>query len=247
MKNVHKLIRVSSKDRTSGGKYNLKFHTNDSDIHLINSIQLKSGVIPNTQYNVNSNNNIFRFATSLNATLLYTVPVGQYNVTTYMDALKVAIDTVITPETVDITQSPLTHKLTITQSSGTFQMLGTDTNDAARVFGVEVDSPVGLTTYTASSLPNLIGLRHIFIGSSTMSNNTTLVTDDQNKFPIFADIVITVPFGATQTIDNSSNDLDFTRFGSRKNISTIDIELLDEYNRTVDLNGLDWHLVFKVQ
>ena len=50
----------------------------------------------------------------------------------------------------------------------------------------------------------------------------------------------------TQVIDEDSTTLDYSVFISPDDITTIDITLLDENNHVLDLNGLDWVLIFRV-
>jgi hypothetical protein len=85
--------------------------------------------------------------------------------------------------------------------------------------------------------------------SSALANQTQLLTgaSGEVKFPIFAEIPITTAFG-TYTVDNtnSSNTLDYSDFHSYKNCSQIDIRLVDESGRAVELNGLPWILILRV-
>jgi hypothetical protein len=47
-------------------------------------------------------------------------------------------------------------------------------------------------------------------------------------------------------LEEDTTSLDYTEFYGARNISTIDITLLDENNNVLDLNGLDWVLTFRV-
>jgi hypothetical protein len=64
-----RLVRISSKDRssTSNSQYDIIYDTNDYDMQLIRKVVLKSAIIPNTQYNVNIYNNVFK---SLSLTIM---------------------------------------------------------------------------------------------------------------------------------------------------------------------------------
>lgn len=240
-----RLLRISSKDRTDSSisKYNFTFATNDYDLHQAKRIMLKSAIIPNTQYNIHIHNNTFRyfiggvFGTSL------VLPVGQYTITTLIDALTAAAVAL----GMTIVQDPLTLKLVFTTTTPITYLTKNQGNFMAGVLGITSESTGGdVGSYSAPGLPNLIGLRHLYIASSTLSNNTSMITDDKQKLSIFADIPITVEFGGLQDVDNDSSTLDYTSFGARKNISTIDINLIDEHNETVDLNGHDFILVFAI-
>ena len=79
-----------------------------------------------------------------------------------------------------------------------------------------------------------------------LSNHTQMITHDKNKQNVFADITMKVCFGQTQYTDEDSNSLDYVIFHGHKNISRIDIKLLDEHNNELDLNGGEWTLIFRV-
>ena len=88
-----RLLRVSSRDRSveSFSPYAIVYKTNDSDLHQIKKVILKSAIIPNTQYNVNKYNNTFHFPNTLNATTDYVVPVGQYTTETLINTLQTMV------------------------------------------------------------------------------------------------------------------------------------------------------------
>lgn len=241
-----RLLRISSRDRSlvGGNKYSFNFHTNDCDLHNARRIYLKSAIIPNTQYNINSNNNVFRF-TIAGAPSTSTVAVGQYSLATLQTALiaRLLADHAIT---LTITQDSITNKLSFTTNVNFRFLSKTDNNPMGDVLGIYTSSVGDVANFTADGLPNLVGLRHIYIASNTLSNNISMITDDKQKYNIFCDIPITVGFGELQTVSQDVSSFDSTDFGSKKNISTIDIELLDEENNIVDLNGHDFVLVFSI-
>ena len=121
----------------------------------------------------------------------------------------------------------------------------TSANPMATVLGIDKDYLLQ-TDVLVDALPDLVGLKHIYVSSNALSNNVSLIENNKKRINIFCDIPITVDFGKFQIEDNDANTLDYTDFHSRKNISTIDIKLMNELNETLDLNGLDWVLVFRV-
>ena len=244
--NESRLLRISSKDRSpqSESQYNISYNTNDNDLHQIKRITLKSAVIPNTQYNVNKHNNILLLPNSLSATTEFEIKEGQYKLSEFITALTTSINSEITPNTISITQDTLTQKLKLTLSSGTMDILKKQ-NKMAYVLGIHADT-LGVTTYDCINIPNLSGLNHIYISSQMLSNHTQMITHDKNKQNVFADLTVKVCFGQIQYTDEDTNSLDYVVFHGHKNISQIDIKLLDEYNNELDLNGSDWTLIFRV-
>ena len=74
-----------------------------------------------------------------------------------------------------------------------------------------------------------------------------MITSDSRKQNVFCNVPIDLPYGFAKTLEEDSNDtLDFTVFHSHKNISSINIALLDERNNILDLNGAEWVLIFRV-
>ena len=267
-----RLLRISSKDKSpeSPSKYQITYKTNDNDLHQIRRVVLKSAIIPNSQYNIHHNNNTFYFnqpvpqnnsdevtdgVVNEHATIeiisggvaedekdeevgRYIIPVGQYTISMLISTLENMISGLA------ITQSPLTKKLTLTYSSP-FSVLVNDKNPMARVLGITEDIDQ-LSTYSCKSLPDLSGLENIYIASQTLSNHSAMICNDKQKQSIFCSVGINVPFGQTMILEEDSISLDYTDFYAPRNISTIDITLLDENNNVLDLNGLDWVLTFRV-
>ena len=267
-----RLLRISSKDKSpeSPSKYQITYKTNDNDLHQIRRVVLKSAIIPNSQYNIHHNNNTFYFNETVpqnnsdevtdgvvneHASIeiisggvvedekdeevgRYIIPVGQYTISMLISTLENMISGLA------ITQSPLTNKLTLTYSSP-FSVLVNDKNPLARVLGITEDIE-NVSTYSCKSLPDLSGLENIYIASQTLSNHSAMICNDKQKQSVFCSVGINVPFGQTMILEEDSISLDYTDFYAPRNISTIDITLLDENNNVLDLNGLDWVLTFRV-
>ena len=238
----HRLLRVSSKDRSveSKSKYNFTFNTNDDDLHQVKSVILKSAIIPNTQYNVNDTNNVLTYRQG-GVPVSVELMQGQYSISSFITSMQI----LCAPIGLTIVQHEITKKLLLGTTTA-IQWLNIKLNPMAIILGIEEDTVEDVMVYTPSAIPNLRGLQHLYIASNMLSSNTSMVTEDSHKINVFADITINVPFGAVQIVDNDSKTLDRTDFGSKKNIISIDIRLLDVHNRVIDLNGHDFTLIFVV-
>ena len=268
-----RLLRISSKDKSpeSPSKYQITYKTNDNDLHQIRRVVLKSAIIPNSQYNIHNNNNTFVFVDGIlsdvevtvppnnsdevtdgvvgdefaNIDIItggitkYRVPVGQYTITMLIATLENKISGL------KITQSPLTKKLTLTYGSPFSVPVNENINPMAKVLGITEDLD-GVSTYSCKSLPDLSGLENVYIASQTSSNHSAMICNDKQKQSIFCSVGINVSFGQTMILEEDTTSLDYTEFYGARNISTIDITLLDENNHVLDLNGLDWVLTFRV-
>lgn len=238
-----RLLRVSSKNRASNSvsRYNVKYNTNDRDLHNVKRIALKSAIIPNTQYNINSNNNTFYMVNTISGPT-YTIPVGQYTITTLMAAIQSAVGGGFT-----LTQDATTQLLTFTAGGVDTLTMTSDpsTNPMAPILGITTDSGA-VASYTTPSLPDLRGLTSIYVASQALTNHTSMSDSAKNKQNIFCTIPVNVEFGGSVSLEEDETTLDYVIFDSHKNISTIDINLMDEDLNTLELNGLDWTLVFRV-
>jgi hypothetical protein len=233
-----RLLKISSNDRSaeSSSRYQIIYHTNDYDLHQIKKIVLKTALIPNTQYNLNTHNNVLNLPNTISGPL-YTVPVGQYSVSTLITALQGLVSGLT------ITQDPTTLKLTLAMAGGTFDVL-TTANPMAKTLGI-LTTAATQTSHACVGLPDLVGLKNVYISTQALSNHTSMITSDK-KQNVFCNVGIDVEFGAVKVLEEDGDSLDFAVYHSQKNISTIDITLLDENSNVVDLNGADWHLIFRV-
>jgi hypothetical protein len=222
------------------------FTTNDQDLHQIRHVSLKSALICNSEYNIHSGNNVFNYNDGVARTV--TLPVGQYDITTFLTDLNALVQA-LTP-TLVISQNALTQKLNFTAGVNiSIDSIGTDaTNTMAPVLGMTADQGASMN-FDAPSLPDLTGLKHVYIVSRNLSNATQLLTgaSGEQKLPIFADVPINSSFGV-YTIDNtnSSETLDYSDYHGFKNLSEIDIQLVDEFGRVIEFNGLPWILMLRV-
>jgi hypothetical protein len=241
-----RLLRITSKDRSvqSLSKYNFTFSTNDYDLHQARRIMLKSAIIPNTQYNINNNNRTLTWEIAGVPTSV-SITAGQYTLAQFITAIEAAAIAI----TLTVTQDAITGKLTLATVTAVEWIDSVDGNAMANVLGIEIGAGSGAdgVSFVPSGLPNLMGLRQVYISSSMLSNNTAMITEDKQKINVFADIPIDVPYGALQIVDNAADTLDYTDFHSKKNISISDIKLLDENDNVVELNGADFTLIFHVE
>ncbi len=245
-----RLLRLNSDSAnllSSNIPKNYQFSTNDPDLNQIRHVALKVAIIPNTEYNINTRNNVFSWDDGVARQV--TLPVGQYDITELLAALNPLVQ-VLTP-TLVITQTPVNLKLNFAAAVGITILitLNDPLNTMAKTLGVTSDSPAAFASFDAPSLTDLYGMRHVYVVSKALSNHTQLITglDDIAKFPVIADIPISVPFGDLQVDNtNSTTTLDFSDYHSRKNITDIDISLRDENGDILELNGASWILVFRV-
>jgi hypothetical protein len=217
------------------------YKTNDSDLHQIKKVVLKSAIIPNTMYNINKHNNRLHLPNTLESDTDYTIPEGQYTTQSLITALEAILPSMV------ITQDELTQKLTFTMTGGQFSVFSDKgVNPMCDVLGMLTATSSMVGVYTCEALPDLAGLNNIYISSQTLSNHSAMIASEKLKKDIFCNIPMDVPFGVTKVSDEDETSLDYSVFSSRKNISSIDITLLDENNNELDLQGADWIIILRV-
>jgi len=241
-----KLVRITNSDLSrysTGTSTNLSWQSNDSDLGQIHKLHLKTAIFPNTMYNINRYNQVLNI-TAPDMAPVNPIPVGQYSIVEYIAALKVVLDIAAAPNTFTIVQNPLTKKLVFTKSAGAeFLLPGIDTNAQSRESGSKVETLSAGLTATASGMPDLSGLRHIYVESMTAGKQ--LLTGNVNKYHVIADLPIAVPFGAYQTYNFDESTLNQVTYRGAKQLAKIDIRFTDDRNRELDLNGIDWVLIFE--
>lgn len=247
MNGTSKLLRVTSNDLSNsshGTDTDLDFRTNDGDLHQIHRVLLKTVIFPNTFYNINKYNNYIGVVGD-DMEPVGPIEMGQYNLSQYIASLIEVLNVASAPHTFTVVQDPITRKLMFTKSGGDeFTLLGKkDGNRQWRESGCkETVTSEGLVAFT-SAIPDLSGLRHVYIES--LIAGAQILTGDVNKYSILADFPISVPFGAYQTIEYDEHTMNQVTYRGAKQLSKFDLRFTDDQNRELDLNGLDWFLVFE--
>lgn len=235
-----KLIVLNSKDaQRQNGAYlsSLLFPFTDilkreSDIKYA-TIGLLSAEIPVSFYNININNQVLKCTIS-SVAYTVTIPESNYNSTTFIAAFQAQF-LATTGRSIDLTISKLTGKLTFTLSGYTLILLTSST--IYEVLGLEVS-----TTYTISStlispyMCNLLGIKKLKVISSALSNGSL---DSLGNSTILQTISVDQP--AYGLISYQNNDANFAILKS-KTISNIDLEIRDENNKLIDLNGIHFSI-----
>ena len=130
----------------------------------------------NTVYNIDSRNNRFSFneSTSSGTVRTFSIPDGNYTISTFMAALKTGLDaqgTVV----YTVTNDTLINKITITSASTTFKILPI-ANDSYYEGGFSVSTDFAISQ-TASSTFDLSGLKAINIVSTAFGNKDSIVVN----------------------------------------------------------------------
>jgi len=234
-----KLLKISSDHRTSGTNSNFQVHMGNDhtkDIQNIRGIYLVSAMISNTHYNINSTNNSFVYNLNGGGETLGTIPEGQYNITTLIDAL----ESVLTGVT--ITVNTLTNKLNFeTDGVTTLDMFSENDRPTSTL------SPyLGLFTSFSLAISSNVNMDNVFDLSGldlvnihmNITHGNCLTTDStrSQSSDIIASIPITSAWGVYNVFyDNSNGQNSKVIYDNPHTLTYINVRLTDKDNKDIVL------------
>lgn len=238
-------VRISSKDRIiskSSSKSNFtvqleeKYYTQG-----VRAMQVHSCQVPNNFYNVGNEmaNLTFNIIQTGQPITAVTIAEGQYTVSTYIAALKTAMDAkLVGGTTVTITQNPINQRLTFTFAGGvnTVSLVYSDaTNGAFETMGFDPVTISAATSWAAGNIPNLRGIPQVYIHSREI-NGGNYIDGNRGSISCFAQVSFhDVPFGAMGNYTTRAEDLDVLNYSRPRNFSTIRIVLRDSEGNILDI------------
>lgn len=245
-----RLININSEDATfkNNGTFlsDLVFSFSNILKEERNIVYVEGGVlnaqIPVSFYAVNYTNNILFY--SLNSTIFsITIPVGNYNFTSFASAIVARF--LANGHTFSITINQTTGIITFTNSTGTlnnFQELG---STAWRIFGFETGSGnfnATANVITPPYLLNLLGVKKIKISCEAFSISSC---DSKNFSTSTLIDTISVDVPAYGQINYINQTGEYGRL-RRKEINNIDIQIKDENNNFINFNNTDWSITLAI-
>lgn len=205
---------------------------------------LESCTITKTSYNISAGKNTFQLQDSVN-TKLFNIPPGNYSSSTFISTLT-AVLIGGSPDNYVVSKNPSTNKLTIT-SSYAFSTLNPNSNNYP-LLGMMGFLPNA--AYTASggliSAPfifDISGVKNLYIKVLQL---TEYMRDTKNLSSNFK-IDYGCEFGSVLYFSNKSKYLQFytTAQNHLQQVDHFDIQLVDENNNIIDLNGSNWSFVLR--
>jgi len=217
----------------SNVRYNLGVILKNDDDIIHRQVQLLNAQIPYSFYVINYTNNLFK-TNLLGSIITYTIPVGNYNSSNLITAIKSALGN---PANFNITISTTTGKLTFSYSSN-FTIYNNFQYSIGSILGFNLNST---NTSTSNSLTcnnplNLLGIKTLQIRSSNIIMNNISSIEGGQTILLSSIPVDCVPFGMINYTDKGNlitvhnTDLD-----------DINIEIIDgETGEYINFNGQDW-------
>lgn len=243
------LMVVDSKKRYSGTPTNFIYRI-DKSIDRVRKITLEQLGLPFSYWVVNTSNNVLVLNNGANTA---TIPYGTYNLTNFQLILTNALNAAGINLGFSVNYSLSTGRIQISNSSTSFTVNSVSsqpTSTFAPILGF-TSSTTG-TTVTGQVSMNISGPRYLYVISQKLCKYFV------SQRPRYADstfnnaigiIIPNVAFGGFITeftpLDVSIND----NKGGASYLTTdnIDFTLYDEYGNIVDLNGMEWLLVLKLE
>lgn len=214
----------------------------DSPDIIERQLSLTNAQIPVSFYIVNYTNQVFVIknnGTGISYTI--TIPIGNYNSTTFITAVSAAILSTATI-TMTITIDTTTGKLTFSSTTN-FSFISTSAlSTANQLFGFSNNSNLvsalnGTYKATAPFPLNLLGIKQLQVKSSIISA-TNFSSNSNGQDSLLATIPVNVGAWGMINFDSSTgNNVSFTN----RTLDDIDIQIVDaETNKPINFNNCNW-------
>lgn len=201
----------------------------------VDKINVTSVQIPNSFYNINKHNNkLFLQCTAVGFNDYITITEGSYNVFTIADELQTMIRSILSDTDIEITYNLKTMKFEfyslLKEFYLTFNFL------SYKVFGFNKNElfHVSSTRRSGRYVASMNYTNQLFIRSNITYNNIIYQSSNSN---LLCSIPVNVQPGEMIHYSNHSTDLEQS---IHRNVSYIEFEILDQYLKEIDLNGVDW-------
>lgn len=243
-----RIINLNSEDATSFNNgsflsdvvFNFRGLLKDEDNILFCEGGLLNAQIPVSFYQVAYYNNTLVYEVDGTPYTL-TIPVGNYNFSTFSTALATAF----------LNSSGFTFNITISETTGrlSFMIIGTHTytfyglssgTTCFKILGFDptLDYPSSGITLDAPYLLNLLGAKKLKISSLTFSNNGNDTTNYATS-NIISTLSVDAPSYGLIVYNNLSDIYGKLKV---KRIDSIDIQIKDEYGNLINFNNTDWSI-----
>jgi len=241
-----RLINLNSEDATFKNNGTFLSNVSFGFSHVLKEerdvIYVEGGVlnaqIPVSFYSINYTNNILFYY--LNSTIFsITIPVGNYNFTTFASAMVAQF--LANGHTMTVTINQTTGVITITNSTGTLNYFQESGSTSWRVLGFEKGSGnfnATANVLTPPYLLNLLGPKKLKIFCEAFSISS-VDSKNYSTSTLIDTISIDVPSYSQLNYTNQTGEYGRLK---KKEINTIDILICDENNNPINFNNTDWSL-----
>jgi len=198
-------------------------------------LSLQNASIPYSFYSITANDNTFSWGLVAGAVNTYYIEPGNYNITQLIDVLKLAMGVDYT-----ITYSSITSKLLITHASSNFI-----------IYAGTFNHIIGFSEST-----NTTSVANILYGRDCVNLNQIRAINVEVNFPTYninvaqaynQNIMATIPvYVAPFSIITYQNPNNFRTNLYVNKLDQIQIRLLDNQSRLIDLNGINYQMTLQL-
>lgn len=243
-----RLLRINSKNKLYGTDTNFVVDIGNC-LQLVNTISFVSCTFPNNFYNVigagprqNNVSNILIDTGSGTTSTSITITPGWYTVSTLTDAMTTAFAALTPSVTTVFNYDPITNRVgktltnigytvTATKPSGQFSWL------FELLGSVNAQVIINSTQIRyGENAPQMGGEEIVYIQSSTLAPGNAM--DEKGlQFDIALPVVVNAPFGSLNVFECKQDHLCEIIYVKPRNLSNIDIRLVDHEGNLLDLHG----------
>lgn len=239
--NYYNIIYINSEDLIPGGNTS-NFQINlQRPIENCKRLELLHCFIPNTIYNITTNNqNILFYDGTANRTA--TVPVGSYTSSQLLTALSTAFASSGTALTFSLSLNPNTFFLTISVSAGSFSLLfASGSNQMYDILGFQNLNYTSAASITGTRAYNVAYPTHILMRISEAGNSF-----NSSSTLNYATFVIPIDRNSSDIISyNKMMHFDQWAVLNCQTLTQLSIQLFDRNQVPISLNGSQWQLVLR--
>lgn len=242
------ILKINSKDRTSGTNTNFTWHT--TSLHPT-SITLKEVIIPNLFNNIRSGeNSTFKYRTGGQD---YTIGItdGQYPTGDLLNVLTAGF--AVNLHDVTLTQDPYSRKITFKNNMAEpLTIYNNDNQDTPSTLpsqlGYDTDIPIGASSSVEFNNPvNIISYMTLNVLSNKLSNGYNVIAANEQRYPIICTLPISdAPFNSV--LHYEPQEQHQVHQTHSFNVQEIDIRITDEEFNIVKLpSNVDVIIVMELE
>lgn len=244
-----KILFIDSSQRQNLNEHSNNFNVLINEIKNITKIKLENFYLPLTFYNINDvyDNNTININTA-GTNVLLTISYGLYQT---IPILCSYIQTLIQTErsTLMCSQNIHTGIVSIYDSSSTPTAFSLNWTPLLGMIGyTTVQTLTGLTSYSSLNIPSLIYGSYFYLKIGNLSISNHLINNQQTNnisFILQYGDLSNYTIGQIIELTSISSD-DWTFDIDKQNINNLNIQLYDQFDNPVNLNGSDWTAKLKL-
>jgi hypothetical protein len=226
------MVQVNSAQRSSGTTSNFSIDFLTRDLDKVVAVTMIKATLPRLFFNIQSWNNRINIIHPAATNNFFTVPPGQYTITSLTAALNAATAGIF----VSWVYHTATSRLEATYSSVTTVTLDSSTlSTIAPYIGLTQDIVLGLPTELTSP-PQLSGLDEVIIKSNLVAATSMVAAGETSAKSVIGNINFTnVPYGFTGRMDCNNLNIAQIAYNYQTCMRKIDIQLVDVFDHEVEL------------